>query len=165
MTATLHWRPVADADLATVAALAHTIWWQHYPPLIGEQQTRYMLARMYAPERLRQELADGVCYRLAWLDDEPVGYLSVRPGPCAALDKLYLLPSRHRQGLGQQMLEYACRLAAEQGGQRLQLRVNRDNRQAIAAYERAGFRCVGEDCAAIGDGFVMDDFIYERSLL
>ena len=40
-------------ELPRVATLAERIWWAVYPPIIGERQVQYMLARMYDLETLR----------------------------------------------------------------------------------------------------------------
>ena len=45
----------------------------------------------------------------------------------------------------------------------MRLDVNRDN-AATGFYERIGFTKVGEAVTEIGEGYVMDDFVYERSL-
>ena len=62
------------------------------------------------------------------------------------------------------MLARVLANAAAGGAREVHLRVNKANRRAIAAYERAGFRLDRPDVRDIGGGFVMDDFIYVRSL-
>jgi len=42
--------------------------------------------------------------------------------------------------------------------------VNRDNAKAIRAYERCGFAIRERGDFAIGEGFVMEDFIMVRAL-
>ncbi len=153
---------IDHAQVPALQALAADIWWAHYPALISDAQIRFMLERMYSAAQLTQELADGVCYRGLRLDDRLCGYFSVRADldGGAWLDKLYLLPALHGQGHGQRMLRAAEQCAWQLGAHRLRLRVNRHNDTAIAAYRRAGYVLLGEDCAEIGDGFVMDDFIF-----
>ena len=77
------------------------------------------------------------------------------------LHKLYVSPEYQGQGGGQAALEFICRKLDGEGAERLQLRVNRGNLQAIRAYEKYGFERVGECCADIGGGFVMDDYVME----
>lgn len=153
---------IDQAHLPALQSLAADIWWAHYPGLISDDQIRFMLARMYSQAQLSRELAEGVHYAGLDVDGRLSGYFSVRPdGEGGAwLDKLYLLPALHGQGYGQQMLRAAEQSAWQRGAGRLRLRVNRHNDKAIAAYQRAGYALLGEDCADIGDGFVMDDFIF-----
>jgi len=153
-------------DLTLIADLAERIWWAVYPPIIGADQVRYMLERMYAAEALQRDRANGVVFMLVREhaiggdDGLPIGFyaLDLAQAPERAfLDKLYLLPERHGHGIGQRMLASACRLACEQGHSGVMLRVNRHNESAIRAYRRFGFREWDRVCSDIGGGFVMDD--------
>jgi len=150
-------------DLPQVAALAERVWWTVYPPIIGEAQVRYMLARMYDLDALRRDHDRGVAFMLVGSSRSPneaIGFyaldLSVT-GQRAFLDKLYVLPEWHGAGVGQQMLASVCTLAVERGFTGVMLRVNRHNERAIRAYERFGFRELDRVCTEIGDGFRMDD--------
>jgi len=154
-------RRAASVDVPVLRLLAERIWREVYPPIIGETQVEYMLARMYAAETIARELADGVAWEIALLDEREVGFLalSVEVGSRAKLHKLYLLPEYHGRGHGQALITRACAVAREQGAGELWLQVNKRNVRAIRAYQRAGFRCEREAVFDIGDGFVMDDFL------
>jgi GNAT superfamily N-acetyltransferase len=80
------------------------------------------------------------------------------------LDKLYVHPDRQRRGIGAILLHAVEDWARRQQAQRLRLQVNRGNAQAIRAYEKYGFRIVESRVFDIGNGFVMDDHVMERSL-
>jgi len=54
--------------------------------------------------------------------------------------------------------------ALDQGCSSIWLTVNRHNQQAIAVYEHLGMQRIQEQVIDIGNGFVMDDFIYRFSL-
>lgn len=152
-----------DGELPLVAALAERIWWAVYPPIIGEHQVRYMLARMYDLETLRRDRDRGVVFMLAGTSADPndaIGFYALdlsADSQRAFLDKLYVLPERHGAGIGQRMLASVCTLAVEHGFAGVMLRVNRHNERAIRAYERFGFRELDRVCTDIGDGFEMDD--------
>jgi GNAT superfamily N-acetyltransferase len=160
-------RPASIAELETVRHLAHRIWPECYGAMLPAGQVRYMLDWMYAPHRLRSEWDRGVRYRLALLEDRPVGYLAWEwesGRDSAFLNKLYLVPELHGRGLGQEMIAWVRCEASNQGAPRLELRVNRQNRKAIRAYEQAGFVVVQTLIADIGAGFVMDDFLMRLDL-
>ena len=53
---------MAEGDIPAVVEMAGVIWREHYPGIIAHEQIEYMLARMYAPEVIRTEMADGVCW-------------------------------------------------------------------------------------------------------
>lgn len=164
---TLTFRPAETGDIPQLRELASQIWRVSYADLLAPAQIEYMLGWMYAASKIAQELAEGVLWEVAMLDDAPVGYLalSTQPDGVAELHKLYLLPDLQGRGHGQAMLAHACALAIERGAHSLRLRVNKRNTRALRAYERAGFRIIDAIIADIGGGFVMDDYVLARQLI
>ncbi|MCE9616523.1 MAG: GNAT family N-acetyltransferase [Lentisphaerae bacterium] len=161
-------RRVRDpADIATVAALAHDIWPQHYVPIIGQAQTDYMLARFQSQAAIGQQIADGHQYYLAMADVTPEGYLAIVVHPAdrqALLSKLYVQHGHRRTGLGRTMVAFAEKLCMEMDIGELWLTVNRHNTDAIAFYTRVGFATTGTLIQDIGGGFVMDDYRMAKKL-
>ncbi|MFN2381916.1 MAG: GNAT family N-acetyltransferase [Guyparkeria sp.] len=147
-----------------IASLAEFIWWRCYPPIIGSAQVHYMLGRGYALSALREAHASGTRFSLMRLAGQPIGFCAWRQQADAAfLDKLYLHPGFHGTGLGRWLIDASCRQMAEEGFDRVTLRVNRHNQPAIRAYRRVGFDVSGADCQPIGGGFVMDDYLMCRT--
>jgi diamine N-acetyltransferase len=161
-------KPVTESDITTVHALSQQIWYGYYPGIITTEQIDYMLARMYAPEVIRDELAAGAVWELILQDNEAVGYLSYEHEAAAAqvkLNKLYVLPRLHGRGIGRQMLDHVKTRAAGLGAGHVYLTVNKQNTRAIRAYEASGFHVAEAIVTDIGSGFVMDDFIMRCELL
>ena len=162
--------PVTEAEsLARIADLAGVIWRAYYPGIISPEQIDYMLARMYAPEVLRQEVqVQGIHYYGLWVDGKMVGFAShgstAEPG-VIKLHKLYLLPEWHGRGLGSRLLQHGEQQARDAGAQRLILAVNKRNTRARAAYQRNGFVIISSVTTDIGGGFLMDDFIMAKALV
>lgn len=159
---------VSPSETEEVEAMARSIWPAVYSDLIPASQIEYMLNWMYAPEKIRTEIKEE---RVSWfwieLGDERVGFLA--GGPLSEqgdfpLHKIYLLPESQGKGLGGRAMKELFSYAAEQGSKRVQLRVNRENTQALRFYESQGFLLTGMDKAAIGDGFVMDDCLLAKQL-
>ena len=160
----LQCRRAGPADIAEIRSLADRIWRVSYAAMLSPAQVDYMLAWMYAQEKIADEMADGVMWQLAILGSAAVGYLSitVHDSQTAELNKLYLLPELQGQGYGRSLLAEALRLVEHRGCATLRLRVNKTNTRALRAYERAGFRKVDAIVADIGGGFVMDDYVLAR---
>jgi GNAT superfamily N-acetyltransferase len=156
------------ADIPLLRELAGRIWRAHYPPIIGAAQTEYMLARMYDAEALRREMTTlGYAWRIAWLDERAVGYLSWLHEPESAsvkLSKLYLDPALHGRGLGSAMMAEVEREARALGAQRLYLFVHKRNAKALRVYERNGFIREADVVTEFGDGFIMDDWRLAKAL-
>ncbi|MGH8662013.1 MAG: GNAT family N-acetyltransferase, partial [Burkholderiales bacterium] len=161
--------PLAADDVERLAALAREIWYAHYPAIISVAQIEYMLGERYDAAVVLAELRrDGV-----WWDKLTVGggmagfasYFLTGVRGEMKLDKLYVHPRLQRRGYGGMMIGRACAVAHARGCSRLVLAVNRNNRSAIAAYLKHGFRVADSVAKDIGGGFVMDDYIMIKPVI
>ena len=155
---------LTEADIETLVALAREIWYAHYPAIIGSAQIEYMLRKRYDFDVVRAELQHGgLWWDKMMLGAEMAGFASYFLVDDAAdrmkLDKLYVHPRHQRRGYGGMMIARACAAARARGCHRLELAVNKNNRGAIAAYLKHGFRVAASVVKDIGGGFVMDDYI------
>jgi GNAT superfamily N-acetyltransferase len=157
-----------EAGLPAISELAGVIWRACYPGIITHAQIDYMLARMYSPDVLRDEIrSQGIRYDQLLVDGKPVGFASygptVEPG-VMKLHKLYLLPEMQGRGLGSRLLQHVEREVRAGAGRRLVLSVNKRNTKAITAYQRNEFVIAESVVTDIGGGFVMDDYIMAKEL-
>jgi diamine N-acetyltransferase len=162
----LEFRRATETDIPILRQLANRIWRDYYPAIIGQAQVDYMLPRMYADELIREEIVAGIAWELAIAERVSIGFFSIGLDPAgkAKLHKLYLDPSAHGRGFGQELICRAMAVGRELGAVTIWLQVNKQNNRAIRAYERAGFSCEREAVFDIGGGFVMDDYIMSRGL-
>jgi len=155
-------------ELPAVQRLAGVIWRAHYPGIITPDQIEYMLERGYALPLLEGFLAgDDRGLELASADGELAGFASwyvTDDREEAKLDKLYVLQSRQRLGLGARLIARVASLARAAGARQLILNVNKQNAQAIRAYEKYGFAVREAVVVDIGEGFVMDDYVMGKNL-
>ena len=160
--------PVEPRDVEFIAGLAREIWRRHYADIISAAQIEYMLNQRYEPRMIRAELR---CHDL-WWDKLLVGeviigfasyFLTEQPGEMK-LDKLYVHQDFQRKGYGGMLIAHACARARVRGCARLMLAVNKNNRIAISAYRKHGFRVSTGVVKDIGGGFVMDDYIMVKAL-
>lgn len=158
-------RAAVAQDIPLLRALADRIWHASYPGMITLEQIRYMLQWMYGEARIAEELARGVRWEIVETT-EPVGYLAHERDAAGAvhLHKLYLDRALQGRGIGQSMLRHVIEQARHGGATHIELRVNRSNTRALAAYARAGFRIERSLVADIGGGFVMDDHVLRLDL-
>jgi ribosomal protein S18 acetylase RimI-like enzyme len=159
-------RLITPDELPVVRDLAHEIWHAAYPGIISEEQIRYMLERMYAPDVLRREMIErGVKYALVEIGGEPCGYMAWEFVPndrSIFLHKLYVKTTLHGRGAGAASLRWLEGQAHAAQATCIRLRVNRQNHRAIRAYLRAGFTFGIDLCSDIGGGFEMDDHVMEK---
>jgi len=159
---------LTPADVPELIALAGEIWRRHYPSIISAAQIEYMLAQRYAAAVLNAELGRDDL----WWDQLRVGgrmtgfasYLLTDHAGEMKLDKLYVHHGRHRRGYGGMLLAHALAVARDHGCRTMVLAVNKNNRNAIAAYRKHGFHIIRSVVKDIGGGFVMDDHVMARSV-
>jgi ribosomal protein S18 acetylase RimI-like enzyme len=156
------------ADLANVTTVAHDAWREHYPGILTDAQIDYMLARGYSREALQPFITEprrGIA--LAERGGALLGFAAWLPGDqrdAQKLDKLYVLPRHHGEGIGTALVDHVAGIGREGGYARLVLNVNRNNHASIRWYERRGFVVRERGDFPIGNGFVMEDFIMEKPL-
>jgi diamine N-acetyltransferase len=158
----MHLLDATESEISIIRSLAHKIWQMHYPDLIGQEQTDYMLARMYTHERLLAQMNAGTDFSLLINEDNQVGFVAIKPLGDARLfiDKLYVDQTAQGKGLGSQALDLISKkygLTAT-----LSLQVNRQNYKSINFYFKNGF--VIDHCldVEIGGGYQMNDFMMVR---
>ncbi len=180
-----HWTPlpafhphVADSrielrrarrdELPEVQRLAGVIWRAHYPGIVTHAQIDYMLESGYALPVLEGFLdANDRGLELASVDGRLAGFAAwyvAADRAAAKLDKLYVVQSLQRMGVGGRLMGRVADLARDAGASVLVLNVNKHNIQAIRAYEKHGFAIREAVVVDIGGGFVMDDYVMAMAL-
>ena len=89
----------------------------------------------------------GSTYVLATSDGEPVAYGGIRPAPgvdehAVEIKRMWVHPEWRGAGLGSRMLRHLEALALDHGATRIVLDTNAALTEAIAMYERFGYRSV-----------------------
>lgn len=123
----VRWRPMADADLAYVAALENEI---HAAP--------------WSLGNFRDALAAGYGATVGERDGRILafGVMTLGPGEAQLLN-LSVVPDARRQGLGRKLLDRFVDDARRAGAEQMFLEVRVSNTPAITLYEAAGFHIVG----------------------
>jgi GNAT superfamily N-acetyltransferase len=162
-------REVKDAgNIETVAGLAHEIWNEHFVPIIGQPQVDYMLARFQSASAITGQINRGYFYYLIMSGEAPEGYFAIIPNPgekSLQLSKLYVRKSMRGKGYGQASVRFVECLCRQMGIQTIWLTVNKRNLGSIAVYIRMGFANKGSLLMDIGNGFIMDDYRMEKTLI
>ena len=157
---------VSDENLVSaVEALAHTVWREYFPPIIGSPQVEYMLEKFQSRQAVLNQIEkQGFLYYL--LEDNNgsrVGYFAVVSKQKELfLSKLYVTAENRRRGFAKCALKFIETLARDIGLSKITLTVNKNNTGSIDAYKKLGFVITGSSVTDIGSGFVMDDFKMEK---
>lgn len=154
----------APANIETIERLAKEIWTQHYTPIIGRAQVDYMLGRFQSQSAIRQDIANGCVYFIAYGDGLACGYCAIKPDNGLFLSKLYVMQACRGNGIARAMMRCVHACAEQNHAARIWLTCNKHNHASLCAYRRLGFTQTGACVTDIGGGFVMDDFILEKRL-
>jgi diamine N-acetyltransferase len=163
----MHFRAATEADIPLLQDLARAIWREYYPSIIPPEQIEFMLEWMYSEKQIRKELGDGTVWEVLELPKgQAIGFLSLQleSDRRVKLNKLYLLPQFHGKGLANVALERVFEHVRSLGGNVVWMQVNKRNYRAVAAYRKAGFHIAREAVFDIGHGFVMDDYLMEKTV-
>ena len=155
-------KPVTtEAEIITIAGLAKIIWNDHYVSIIGKDQVNYMLNKYQTPKAINAQINDDSYeYFLIIADELTVGYIGIIPRHNEMfLSKFYILDSERGKGIGHAGLEFLRARCKASGTDFITLTVNKNNVDAILAYEKMGFEKYGEVESDIGSGYVMDDYL------
>ena len=152
-------------DFDLIERLAHEIWHEYYPDIIGLAQVEYMLKKFQTSTYMQRQVKEAFVYFLIYRNETPAGYLSYQVKKDELfLSKIYLLNKFRGQKIGKESLAWVEENAKALLKKKIRLTVNKDNVNSIKAYESAGFVNYGEAVTDIGDGFVMDDYLMEKDL-
>ena len=145
------------------ARLAEGIWSEHYEGMFEPGQIAYMLTNFLSEAAISRQILSGVVYKLAYFEDELVGYYAIeRQKGRMLLREIYLQKPYRGHGLARAMLGDI--LAQSKGLDELYLYVNKQNADSIAAYERMGFTVTGEQRTDIGAGYHIEEYLMRRPL-
>lgn len=148
------------AHLKDVAALASEVWHECYKGIITDEQIDYMVKNFQSEEAMLRLYEDGAEFYAVTENGVMRGYIELEKEEDALfLSKLYLHSSLRGKGNGSKALTFVKNRAKELGYPSVYLHVNKYNKRAIKAYLANGFVNERSLDTAIGDGFVMEDYI------
>lgn len=152
-----------DHKLRRTAEMADDIWHECFEGIISDEQIDYMVDNFQSYAAIKKQVASqGYEYYNFVLDGTRIGYfaLAEQKDGTLMLSKLYMYKEYRGNGYASQAFEFIKENARQRGCTQVWLTVNRHNYGAIKVYEAFGMKRLREQVADIGNGFVMDDYIY-----
>jgi len=150
----------------TVVALAQEIWHEHFSSVISEAQIDYMLGRFLCAPAIQAQIQENYEYGLLLDRSMAQGFFAIeaQADHRLFLSKLYVRHQARGCGLASEGMAYMERVCREQGLTSIWLTVNKRNDMPVSVYKHMGFEIVDTQVKDIGQGFVMDDYIMEKSI-
>ena len=153
-----------DSDIRLTAQMAQEIWNEAFRGIITQEQINYMVDKYQSYHAMKDQIENqGYTYFIISKDGKDAGYcgVQVKEDISLYLSKMYLLKEARGQRLFEQMTNHLVKLCRDKGISRIWLTVNKHNDRAIAAYIKNGYKNIRSQTTDIGNGFVMDDYVFE----
>jgi diamine N-acetyltransferase len=155
-------------QIVDIQEIANEAWPEAFGRILTEEQIRYMMNWMYSSESLAEQFKKHHRFFLAESDGKSLGFMSIENNfqlsGRTKIHKAYIRPAFQSKGIGHAFFDRALSEAIKFGDKAIYLNVNRYNLSAIAFYEKYGMTKIKDEVIGIGNGFVMDDFVFEKSV-
>lgn len=153
-----------DEQIAELCNLAKEIWNEYSIRFISQEQIDYMLEKFQSEQSIKGQV-NFQKYRYFFLeeDGENIGYFAIQHKKNELfLSKVYIKKDFRGKGYFRKAFNNAItKLAIELELPQITLTVNKYNLPSVCIYENMGFSRVDSIETDIGDGYIMDDYVYE----
>lgn len=153
-----------------LAELAYEIWNEYWPALIGQAQTNYMVEQFQSLPAIKRDMAENA-YEYWFVhaadDGRIVGFTGGHEEPETNrffISKIYLLAAERGKHFASSVIEFYENLCRERGFSAMYLTVNKGNELGVRTYTGKGFETIEAVETDIGEGFIMDDFIMQKTI-
>lgn len=158
------------AHSSAIWDIAVATWAETYKDILSDKQMAYMLDMMYSPAALDEQM-NKLQHHFYLIRDYSSGHwqgfvsyeFDYKGGQSTKLHKLYVLPECHGLGMGRILIDKVCEDARGYGNRSVLLNMNRNN-PTLGFYKHIGFEIVAEEDIDIGNGFVMEDYVFEKQV-
>ena len=156
-----------DAQIKELCSLAKEIWNEYSICFISQEQIDYMLEKFQSEQVVKGQI-NFQNYSYYFLEEDGVnfGYFAVqKQKDNLFLSKIYIKKDYRGKGYARKAFTNAIiPIARELELPKISLTVNKYNFASIMVYEKLGFDRVDSKEFDIGNGYIMDDYIYEYTL-
>lgn len=150
------------SEAREIAVMANAIWHDCFKGIISLDQINYMIIKFQSAKAITQQMESGYQYGFIFDGSAKAGYFALVPEEDSLfMSKLYLKKEFRGKGLGSDALQEMLSIGRNLGKKRVYLRVNVGNAAAIKTYEKNGFVRQHNEKTDIGNGFIMDDYVYQ----
>lgn len=154
-------------DLPLIQELAYKIWPSTYGEILSEEQLKFMLDKFYDLDFLKIQMNNGQHFLLIKEGNAVYGFasyeLNYENSNQTKIHKIYVLPETQGKGIGKKLIDFIEKITFENNNSDVILNVNRFNK-ALGFYEKIGFRIIETIDIEIGNGYLMEDYIMEKSV-
>lgn len=158
---------VSDEQINALAIIANIVWHEWFPSILSTEQIDYMVDKFQSYKAMKSQVENGYEYYFVNVDGVNVGYTGIHienDTNKMFVSKVYLLKDYRGKGYASKVFDFLEGICREKDLKSMYLTVNKYNSQAIAVYENKGFETIKSQVADIGNGYVMDDYVMEKTI-
>lgn len=162
---------IIEGDLShipVIQKIATVTWPSTFENILSATQISYMLNLMYSENSLKEQMTkQNHIFLLAKRGIDFLGFssyeINFKNSLKTKIHKIYILPNAQGFGIGKLFLNTIENTAISSKNSFLSLNVNKYN-HAISFYEKIGFYKTGSEVIDIGNNYIMDDYIMEKTI-
>ena len=153
-------------QIKQLAELASKIWHEYFTSLLTAEQIDYMVDKFQSEHAMKDQMQNqNYEYYFLEVDGQIVGYTGIKPEDDKLfLSKLYIQKEYRKKGYSHLMFDFIIDLCKKRKLKSVYLTVNKYNDGSIAVYNKKGFKNIRSQVTDIGNGFVMDDYVFELEI-
>ena len=157
---------VTKEQIKILADTANIVWHDAFRKILSLKQIEYMIEKFQSFNALTEAInKNNYKYFFIKAGNIIAGYIGVKEeNDKLFLSKLYILKEYRGKQIASKAFVFIESFAKEKHLKSVWLTVNRNNNHAIEVYKHKGFVVTRTQVADIGNGFVMDDYIFEKTL-
>lgn len=163
----LNYIPVTTKEQITeLAELAKVVWNECFTSILSQDQIDYMVDKFQSISAMADQIQNQ-SYQYFFLNQEGenIGYTALKEDDDKLfLSKLYIKEAYRGQGYASETFEFLEGMCLGMDLKAIWLTVNRFNEGSVHIYEKKGFQTVRTQVTDIGAGYVMDDFVMEKTV-
>ena len=166
-------RRCGEADLDALRRIGQQTYDETFRSMNSPETMEAYLSEAFDSEKLRAELQNPHCrFFFLYADGELAGYLKLNDAPAQTdikdpesleVERFYIRSEHQGKGLGRLLMRHVLEVAAESRVSYIWLGVWERNLDAIAFYERMGFREAGRHEFRMGNE-VQSDLLMRKAL-
>ena len=165
MSLNIEIKKISEDEIPILSELATSILREHFDPIIGKAQNDYMLEKFQSISAIKEQFKKGYLYHWVKYENKNIGFLGFFPVENKLyLSKFYLIKEYRGKKISKKMLEFLINYAKDRKLISIYLNVNKYNDLATNVYKHLGFVIIREEKNDIGNGFYMDDYVFEYTI-
>lgn len=157
---------IIKKQIEILAQTADIVWHDAFKNILSLNQIDYMVDKFQSYNSLFVAITENnYHYYLIKESNVVLGYTGLQEQEKKLfLSKLYILSQYRGKHIASKTFEFIENLAKEKKLKSIYLTANKHNYHAIEVYKHKGFTKIKDLVTDIGNGFVMDDYVFEKNL-